>query len=89
MKAEMYTKTVCPHCVRAKGMLKMRGIEWVEIDAVENLDDMVARVTEGGNPPPRTVPQIFLDGEYIGGADDLHAFLAKKDIADDIGGFEL
>jgi glutaredoxin 3 len=89
MKAEVYTKTVCPHCVRAKGVLKNRNIEYVEIDAPSNMEAMIERVTTASGLPPRTVPQIFLDGEYIGGADDLEAHFKKVDLSNDLGGFEL
>lgn len=89
MRAEIYTKTVCPHCVRAKMLLKNRNAEIVEIDAPSNMDDMVARVTEASGQPPRTVPQIFLDGRYIGGADDLEAYFRQNDLSSDLGGFEL
>ncbi len=89
MKAEVYSKNPCPHCVRAKALLKRKGIEFVEIDAPTNLADMNRRVIEVTGKPPMTVPQIFLDGEYIGGADQLEAHFKRLDLEKDLGGFEL
>lgn len=89
MRAEIYTTTVCPHCVRAKMLLKSRNVEIIEIDAPTHREEMDQRVTEARGEPPRTVPQIFLDGLYIGGADDLDAHFKKADLTNDLGGFDL
>ena len=68
----MYTTPVCPYCVRAKALLKRKGVEGItEIDvsrSPEIRDDMTRKT--GGK---RTVPQIFIDGRHIGGCDDLYA----------------
>lgn len=68
----MYTTPVCPYCVRAKSLLKRKGIETItEIDvsqSTEIRDDMMKK--SGGK---RTVPQIFINGKHIGGSDELHA----------------
>ena len=68
----MYTTPVCPYCVRAKALLKRKGIENItEIDVSQSpeiRDDMTRKA--GGK---RTVPQIFIDGKHIGGCDDLYA----------------
>jgi glutaredoxin 3 len=68
---EIYTTQVCPYCVRAKDLLKRKGVTPTEIrvdtdDAKR--DEMLAR--SGGR---RTVPQIFIDGVHVGGSDDLYA----------------
>jgi glutaredoxin 3 len=70
-EVEIYTTTVCPYCVRAKTLLKRKGVAFIEInveadDAVR--DAMVRRA--GGR---RTVPQIFIGGRHVGGCDDLYA----------------
>lgn len=85
MLAEVYTKSVCPHCDRAKMLLKNRGITITEVDAPTNMAEMVQRVEAASGQPPKTVPQIFLDGKYIGGADEL----AKHFTAVDLSDFEL
>lgn len=70
-KIEVYSTAVCPYCVAAKNLLKSRGLEWVEVridtDAVQR-DAMLAR--SGGR---RTVPQIFVNDQHVGGYDDLVA----------------
>ncbi len=65
---EIYTKEWCPYCAKAKALLKAKGLSYREIDVTANdalQQEMVARSER------RTVPQIFLDGESIGGYDDL------------------
>jgi len=67
----MYTTQVCPYCVRAKALLRQRGvsaIEEVRVDLdVEQRDTMI-RLTGR-----RTVPQIFIGDTHVGGCDDLVA----------------
>ncbi|TAL85546.1 MAG: glutaredoxin 3 [Rhodanobacter sp.] len=70
-KIEVYSTAVCPYCVAAKNLLKARGLEWTEVridtDAVQR-DTMLAR--SGGR---RTVPQIFINEQHVGGYDELLA----------------
>ena len=70
-KVEIYTKSYCPHCVRAKELLKKKGITFAEID-IENDSELAAKIMEraGG---AKTVPQIFINGVHVGGCDDLYA----------------
>ena len=69
-KVIVYTTDYCPYCVRAKTLLRHKGVEFEEIDVGEDdalRDKMVA---DSGR---RTVPQIFIDGKPIGGFDELYA----------------
>ncbi|WEN14346.1 glutaredoxin 3 [Rhodanobacter sp. AS-Z3] len=70
-KIEVYSTAVCPYCVSAKNLLKSKGLEWTEVrvdsDPVQR-DAMLAR--SGGR---RTVPQIFINDQHVGGYDDLVA----------------
>jgi glutaredoxin 3 len=70
-KIEVYSTAVCPYCVAAKNLLKPKGLEWTEVrvdtDPVQR-DAMLAR--SGGR---RTVPQIFVNDQHVGGYDDLVA----------------
>jgi len=68
MKALIWTKDHCPYCVQAKALLTQKGIEieerkighsWTKEQLLESV------------PTARTVPQIFLGEEYVGGFDDL------------------
>lgn len=65
---EMYTTQTCPSCIRAKRMLAAKGVEVTEIDVSFDRSAMVERA-DGR----MTVPQIFIDGEGIGGFDALAA----------------
>jgi GrxC family glutaredoxin len=66
----MYTTLICPYCVRAKTLLKTKGITFEEIDVTRDhaLRDWLVRASGR-----RTVPQIFINDESIGGFDELHA----------------
>lgn len=70
-KIEVYSTAVCPYCVAAKNLLKSKGLEWTDVrvdtDPVQR-DAMLAR--SGGR---RTVPQIFVNDQHVGGYDDLVA----------------
>ena len=68
---EIYTKPLCPFCIRAKRLFKQKGVEVTEIDiwlSSSRKKEMLAR-SDGR----WTVPQIFIDGRGIGGSDDLVA----------------
>jgi len=67
----MYTSFFCPFCTRAKSLLKKKGVEFSEI-GVDSDPALRQQMTErsGG---ARTVPQIFIDGNPIGGSDELVA----------------
>ncbi len=71
----IFGKASCPHCVRAKGYLDDAGIPYEYHDVVRDpraLYEMIGRVKPIVGPKtPITVPQIWVDGEYVGGADDL------------------
>jgi glutaredoxin 3 len=72
---KMYTTQVCPYCVRAKALLKQRGvaqIEEIRIDLDPVQRDEMMRLTGR-----RTVPQIFIGATHVGGCDDLVALDQK------------
>ena len=71
----IFGKSSCPHCVRAKQYLDEAGIEYEYHDVIEEpraLYEMLARVKPLiGAKTPVTVPQIWMNGRYVGDADDL------------------
>lgn len=67
----IYTTQVCPYCLRAKALLKERGV--TAIDEVRVDLDPVARLAMVERTGRRTVPQIFIGEVHIGGCDDLIA----------------
>ena len=71
-KAIIWTKTVCPYCVNAKNLLKMKGIEYEERNIQEGTwtrEQLLEAV-----PGARTVPQVFIDGKLIGTYDHLKEY---------------
>ncbi len=68
---KMYTTAVCPYCIRAKQVLKARGVEQIEEVRVDTDPD--ARMTMMQITGQRTVPQIFIGDTHVGGCDDLMA----------------
>jgi len=67
----MYTTQVCPYCLRAKALLKQRGVEQIEEIRIDI--DPAARDAMMASTGRRTVPQIFIGTTHVGGCDDLIA----------------
>ncbi len=78
----IFGKESCPHCHRAKGYMEQAGLEYTYRDVIRSprsLYEMLARVKPlVGHKTPITVPQIWIDGQYIGGADQLQVFLSER-----------
>ena len=72
---KMYTTAVCPYCIRAKQLLKSKGVEQIEEIRIDT--DPAARTTMMETTGRRTVPQIFIGDTHVGGCDDLMALDAK------------
>jgi glutaredoxin 3 len=66
---KVYSTQTCPHCVRAKMLLKKKGADFEEID-VSKQEDRDALIEKTGGA--RTVPQIYIGETHVGGADDLY-----------------
>ena len=77
-RVQIYTTAACPYCVRAKRLLAARGIPFDEADVGS---DPVLRADIVSRTGRRTVPQIFIDGEPIGGFDELTALDAAGELA--------
>lgn len=74
-RTEIYTKVFCPYCTRALALLRAKGADIEEYDIT--MDALRrAEMIERANGRT-TVPQIFIDGQHIGGSDDLAALDAK------------
>lgn len=75
MKAIVWSKNQCPYCDQAKALLKLKGIEYEErnINSGWDREDLLAAV-----PTARTVPQIFLGEEYVGGFTELKKKLTES-----------
>jgi glutaredoxin 3 len=68
---EIYTWSTCPFCIRAKALLKKKGVDFTEyvIDGDEVAREQMAERSNG----PRSLPQIFINDQHIGGCDDIYA----------------
>ncbi len=76
-KVEIYTWSTCPFCIRAKKLLDKKGVKYIEyvIDGDEEArEKMVLRGSDG----KRSVPQIFINDQHIGGCDALYALDAQQ-----------
>ena len=72
---KMYTTAVCPYCVRAKQLLKSKGVETIEEIRIDT--DPAAREQMMQSTGRRTVPQIYIGATHVGGFDDLAALDSK------------
>ena len=75
---KMYTTAVCPYCIRAKQILKAKGVEQIEEIRVDAQPDERIRMMEITGQ--RTVPQIFIGATHVGGHDDLVALDRRGDL---------
>jgi glutaredoxin 3 len=67
-KVEIYTTPWCGYCARAKGLLEKKGVAYEEMDVME---DGPKRTEMRSRSKRSTVPQIFINGQHIGGSDEL------------------
>lgn len=65
---EIFTTRLCPYCIRAKSLLKSKGVVYHEVDVTGNTAARQQLATRTGR---RTVPQIFINGRSVGGFDDI------------------
>jgi glutaredoxin len=72
MKATVWSKNACPFCVQAKALLESRGIDYEERNVSK---DWTREQLLEAVPTARTLPQIFLDDNYIGGFTELRQHL--------------
>jgi len=73
----VFTRESCEYCVRAKGILNDAGIQFEELVLNRDYTEASLRAVSGKS----TVPQIFINGDYIGGSEDLEKFMAESKAA--------
>ena len=66
-QVSLFTKPGCPHCARAKALLEQHGLTYEELTLGDAISISAMRAIANAD----TVPQVFIDGQHIGGADDL------------------
>ncbi|PAT39510.1 glutaredoxin 3 [Vandammella animalimorsus] len=79
----MYTTAVCPYCLRAKQLLKARGVQAIEEIRVDLDPGLRTQMME--RTGRRTVPQIYIGDTHVGGYDDLAALDAQGQLAPLLG----
>ncbi|HEX6957203.1 MAG TPA: glutaredoxin 3 [Ferrovibrio sp.] len=67
----IYTTFMCPYCSRAKALLEKKGQKYTEIDVSYDAAKRAEMTEKSGGR--RTVPQIWINGQHVGGCDDLYA----------------
>jgi glutaredoxin 3 len=79
MAAEIviYSSEHCPYCVRAKQLLQQKGCTFKEIRVDLDPAEKAIMMERSGR---KTVPQIFINGQHVGGCDDLYALESKKQL---------
>ena len=75
---EIYTKDYCPYCTKAKMLFNQLNIDYTEIDLTSDPDAM--DTLQARRPGARTVPQIFIGNQPIGGCDDLYALHERGEL---------
>ena len=68
---EIYYWTHCPYCQRARSLLEEKGVDYKGYDITGDEDARAKMAARTGGP--KSVPQIFINNNHIGGCDDLHA----------------
>jgi len=70
-EVELYTTMWCPYCSRARALLDRKGVTYTDIDIIEHPERRAEMLRRAGGRT--SVPQVFIDGEHIGGSDELAA----------------
>ena len=78
---QIYTTTQCPFCINAKKLLNSKGVEYEEINIADNEAYMLNKLAEKSGV--YTVPQIFVDDQFVGGCDDLYE-LERQNMLDGV-----
>ena len=74
----IYTKPGCPYCYSALALLKKKGVDYTEIVASNDPAKKAEMVEKSGGKA--TFPQIFINGQHVGGSDDIHALDRKGEL---------
>lgn len=77
-KVEIYYWTTCPYCTRARALLDSKGVQYEGYDITGDEQSRAKMVERTGGP--KSVPQIFINDQHIGGCDDLHMLDEKGEL---------
>jgi glutaredoxin 3 len=82
-RVEIYTGMMCGYCAAAKRLLKQKGVDFEETDVSFDSSKRQEMMQRAGGR--HTVPQIFIDGEHVGGCDELYALDAQGGLDTKLG----
>lgn len=77
-KVEIYYWTTCPYCQRALALLDSKGVEYTGYNITGDESARAKMVQRTGGP--KSVPQIFINDQHVGGCDDIHALDARGEL---------
>ena len=77
-KVQVYSTAYCPYCIRAKALLRNKGVAFEEIDVSDDYELRQKMVELAGGR--RTVPEIFINDKIIGGYDELRALESRGEL---------
>jgi len=77
-KIEIYSGNFCPYCIRAKSLLKQRGLSFTEYNVQAEPDRRMEMLERASGA--RTIPQIFINDRHVGGCDELYALDRKGEL---------
>ena len=70
---DIYTSNTCPYCIKAKKLLQMLKLDYTEHNVDNDFDKMCEELSSKYDKKIQTVPQIIINGHYVGGYTDLEA----------------
>ena len=79
-KIEIYSGPFCGYCMRAKALLKNKGLNYTEYDIYADTDKREEMMQRTGGA--RSIPQIYINGRHVGGSDELHALSNNGELDD-------
>ena len=82
-EVELYTTMFCPYCSRARALLERKGVAYTEIDIIAEPTRRDEKIRRAGGRT--SVPQIFINGDHIGGSDELVALDRAGDLDAKLG----
>jgi len=75
---EVYSGDFCPYCIRAKALLKKKGLEFSEYNVRKDIQRQAEMSRRA--PGARTIPQIFINDRHVGGCDELYALERRGEL---------
>ena len=75
---EVYSGDFCPYCIKAKSLLKRKGLTFTEYNVRKDMARQIEMLERSGGA--RTIPQIFINDRHVGGCDELYALEQRGEL---------